>query len=182
MIKSTLFAGSLAAAALGLLPMATASATGGTAPHVSGNFEYMLPQYFCEKGIPAVAGYFRTGKTPEKSVTLTAGKVSKSLGGGKAWTPGVYAAASTKGAAGRITVTGSTSGTGFTVTIDLPKTCAGLPTTQPRPPHWVTGPVVETDGAAPAGDTTSLFAGAGLLAAGGLTAAAGLRARAKNRR
>ena len=85
-------------------------------------------------------------------------------------------------AAGRITVTGSTSGTGFTVTIDLPKTCAGLPTTQPRPPHWVTGPVVETDGAAPAGDTTSLFAGAGLLAAGGLTAAAGLRARAKNRR
>lgn len=180
MVGSTTVA---AAALLAALPQTAASAASGSTPMKSGNFEYTQPQYYCAKGIPAAAGYFRTLGRSEKMVTLTLpGVGSKSLGPAKAHTPGVYAAAGTKGQNGRIVVSGSSTGSTFSVMVKLPTSCQGLPTTRPAPPAWVaatptatptatgtrSGPPVVTDGPITAdsgSDSTAVLIGVGSLAA-----------------
>ncbi|PWJ25824.1 hypothetical protein ATK17_1962 [Branchiibius hedensis] len=177
-----------------------ASAATAPKPITSGNFEYTAPQYYCNGQVPAVAGYFRTLRHAEKAVTLTLpGVGSKTLGAAKPYEPGVYAAAGMKGADGALVVSGSSTGSKFTVQIHLPTSCAGLPTTRPAPPAWVvakptgsssptssthptSGPPVVTDGPmTPATDGSNeqvLIAG-GVLAAGALVTGVGLRRRLK---
>lgn len=176
-----------ATAAMTLIPaMSALAAPSGFSPMYSGNFEYVQPQYYCVKNVPAVVGFFRTLGRSEQNVTLsTTGLPTKSLGPAKPYDPGVYAALGTKGTSGTITVRGSSTGSSFTVRATLPKSCAGLPTIKPVAPTWGTsGPPVITDGpAATSGnDTTLILAGAGLAAVGVATVGTGLRVQMKRRR
>lgn len=193
-------AGAAAAVVVAVLSSGAAMAASTPKPITSGNFEYTAPQYYCNGQVPAIAGYFRTLGHSEKAVTLTLpGVGSKTLGPAKPYEPGVYAAAGVKGANGEIVVSGSSTGSKFTVKIHLPTSCAGLPTTRPAPPAWVvakptgsnsptssthptSGPPVVTDGPiAPAatGANEQLVIGGGALAAGALVAGVGLRRRLK---
>lgn len=188
-----------AAAILAALPAGGAAAATGTGTMTSGNFEYTQPQYYCSHNVTAVAGYFRTLSRSEASVRLTLpGVGSKSLGPAKPYTPGVYAAAGAKGANGAIKVSGSSTGSSFTVMVKLPTSCKGLPTTRPTPPAWAmpkptakptpaptkSGPPVVTDGPiTPAGGSndTVVLAGAGLLAVGATAVAGRTVLRSKRR-
>ncbi|KYH43192.1 hypothetical protein [Branchiibius sp. NY16-3462-2] len=196
-------AGAAAAAVVAMMSSGAAMAVSTPKPITSGNFEYTAPQYYCSGQVPAIAGYFRTLGHAEKAVTLTLpGVGSKTLGSAKPYEPGVYAAAGVKGADGAIVVSGSSTGSKFTVQIHLPTSCAGLPTTRPAPPAWVvakptgpssptssghptSGPPVVTDGpVAPAvtGANDQLVGGAAVLAAGALLTGVGLRRRLKRQR
>lgn len=187
-----------AAAVVAIMSGGVASAATTSKTMTSGNFEYTAPQYYCARQVPAVAGYFRTLGHAEKAVTLTLpGVGSKTLGPAKPYEPGVYAAAGMKGANGALVVSGSSTGSRFTVQIHLPSSCAGLPTTRPAPPTWAvskptgsssptshptSGPPVVTDGpAAPpaTGANEQLVVGAGVLAAGALLTGVGVRRRLK---
>ena len=197
---STAAAGAAATAVVAIMSGGVAMAATTPKPMTSGNFEYTAPQYYCNRQVPAVAGYFRTLGHAEKTVTLTLpGVGSKALGSAKPYEPGVYAAAGMKGANGALVVSGSSTGSKFTVHIHLPSSCAGLPTTRPGPPAWVvsrptgsssptssarptSGPPVVTDGpVAPAatGANEQLVIGSGVLAAGALLTGVGVRRRLK---
>lgn len=125
----------LAAAGVGsLVAVAAVPAQAATPTHISGNFQYTNMSYYCDHGTPNFVFSYRTLNLTESKVTFTATGYRPLVETNVAPYRASQTVTSLTNAAGKsivVTGMGSTTGSKFSVSGMVPRTCAGLPSTMP---------------------------------------------------